>query len=106
MLPMADTRASGGWLERSALIAVRYGLPGALLVAGTALVLLDLDDATVGLGVGLALAALVVFLLNVLMRAGISSQADRDREEAARAYFDRHGRWPEKGRHRPEGERH
>ena len=37
--------------------------------------------------------ALVVALLNVLMRLGLESEADREREEQARRFFDRHGRW-------------
>jgi hypothetical protein len=33
--------------------------------------------------------------MNLLMRVGISGDRDRDREDEARAYFDRHGVWPE-----------
>lgn len=73
---------------------VRYVFPAALLATGIVLVLLQTSDETVGLGVGLALGAMVVFLLNVFMRAGIRSQRDRDQEEEARRYYDRHGRWP------------
>jgi len=29
---------------------------------------------------------------------GVSGDAERDREEEARAYFDRHGRWPDEAR--------
>ena len=76
---------------------VRYGLPAALVAVGITLVLLRPSDEVEGLGVGLAMAALVVVLLNVFMRAGISSQRDRDREEEARRHFDRHGRWPMDG---------
>jgi hypothetical protein len=51
-----------------------------------------------GLGVdGFALAAgggLSVLLLNFLFRLGVSGDLERDREEAARNYFDRHGEWP------------
>ena len=81
-------------LARAALVIVRYAFPAVLLAVGLVLVLLRTSDEAVGMGVGLALAALVVFLLNVFMRAGIRSQADRDREEEARRHFDRYGRWP------------
>ena len=39
-------------------------------------------------------AATAVLLLNVLHRMGVEGDRERDREEEARAYFDRHGRWP------------
>ena len=76
-----------------ALYAIRYGIPLVLLVAGT------IVTATAG-GVGIAAGALffsaasAVLLLNVLYRIGVEGDKERDREEAARAYFDEHGRWP------------
>jgi chromate transport protein ChrA len=79
---------------RIALAAVRYVLPAALVAVGVTLVLLRTSDEAAGMGVGLAMAALIVFLLNAFMRAGLRSQRDRDREEEARAHFDRYGRWP------------
>jgi hypothetical protein len=42
----------------------------------------------VGGGLGIA-------LLNVIFRLGAESDRDRDREEAARRYFDEHGHWPD-----------
>jgi hypothetical protein len=79
---------------RAVLFTVRYLLPGALLVAGIVLVVGRSSDEALGLGVALAGAALSVFLLNVLMRAGIRDNAQRRREEEARRHFDRYGRWP------------
>jgi hypothetical protein len=76
------------------LHAIRYGIPLALLVAGM------IVSATAG-GVGLAAGALffsaasAILLLNVLFRIGVEGDKERDREEAARAYFDEHGRWPD-----------
>jgi hypothetical protein len=76
-----------------ALHAIRYGIPLALFIAGTII------SATAG-GVGIAAGALfisaatAVLLLNVLHRMGVEGDKERDREEAARAYFDEHGRWP------------
>ena len=34
-------------------------------------------------------------LLTSLVRLGVTSNEDRDAEEAARTYYDEHGRWPE-----------
>jgi hypothetical protein len=76
-----------------ALHAIRYGLPLALLVAGIVVV------ATLGGGFAtFALffsAATAILLLNLLFRIGVEGDKERDREEAARAYFDEHGRWPD-----------
>ena len=77
-----------------ALLAIRYGIPVALLAAGVVV------TATAG-GVGLAAGALffsagsAVLLLNVLYRIGVEGDKERDREEEAREYFDQHGRWPD-----------
>ena len=76
------------------LHAVRYGIPLALLLAGV------IVSATAG-GVGIAAGALffsagsAVLLLNVLYRIGVEGDKERDREEEARLYFDKHGRWPD-----------
>jgi hypothetical protein len=76
------------------LHAVRYGIPLALVIAGV------IVSATAG-GVGLPAGALffsagtAVLLLNVLYRIGVEGDKERDREEAAREYFDEHGRWPD-----------
>jgi hypothetical protein len=76
-----------------ALHAIRYGIPLVLLIAGT------IVSATAG-GVGIVAGALffsaasAVLLLNVLHRMGVEGDKERDREEAARVYFDEHGHWP------------
>jgi hypothetical protein len=70
---------------------VRWGLPLALTGLGLGLAF------TVHEGVGEALvgAAVCVVVATQLMRYGFRSDEDRRREEAARAYFDEHGRWPD-----------
>src|SRR3954447_26472274 len=84
---------SAGHHRYMALYAIRYGIPLVLLVAGV------IVSATAG-GVGVAAGALffsagsAVLLLNVLYRMGVEGDKERDREEAAREYFDEHGRWP------------
>jgi hypothetical protein len=80
------------------VLAVRVVLPVGIVAIGVALAALGRDDAVVGAGVVLTGVGMLVALLNVLMRLGIESGGDRDREEAARRYFDRHGRWPAGGR--------
>lgn len=76
------------------MLAVRVLLPAGIVVVGIALAALGRDDAVIGAGVALVGVGMLVALLNVLMRLGIESGADREREEEARRYFDRHGRWP------------
>jgi energy-converting hydrogenase Eha subunit G len=77
-----------------ALHAIRYGIPLVLLIVGV------IVSATAG-GVGIAAGALffsagsAVLLLNVLHRMGVEGDKERDREEEARRYFDKHGRWPD-----------
>lgn len=47
---------------------------------------------------------LSVLLLNMLFRIGLQGDVDRDREAAARVYFEEHGRWPDE-EVRPTGRR-
>ena len=83
--------------KRSAntMIAVRYVLPA--VIALTGLIVLIFNQTISGLegfamGIGVAGS---ILLLNVLYRIGVSGDRERDEEEAARVYFDRHGRWPD-----------
>ncbi|QEC46557.1 hypothetical protein FSW04_02500 [Baekduia soli] len=76
--------------------AVRIWLPVAILVAGVALVIArggdetSLEGASALWGAGLSVA-----LLNWLHRVGVAGDRTRDDEDRARAYFDRHGHWPD-----------
>jgi hypothetical protein len=45
-------------------------------------------------GAGIISAGLAIYFLNWLYRIGVSGDREREREEAAREYFSRHGRWP------------
>ena len=79
---------------------VRYGLPVGLLLVGIAFLVIEPNSTGVeGFCAG-AGAALALLLLNVLFRTGVSGDRDRDREEAARAFFDEHGYWPDERRSR------
>ena len=72
---------------------MRIGLPAAIVVAGLVLVS-TAGAAAVAAGVVLIGGGLLVVLSNLLIRFGIESTEDRDREERARRYLDRRGRWP------------
>lgn len=80
------------------LVAVRYVLPIAVVLAGVIFFLLDPDVHNFEGPAALIGAGLSVLLLNVLHRAGVRGDADRDREEDARRYFDAHGHWPDEAR--------
>ena len=74
---------------------VRYGLPLILLLVGVAFLVISPDSTGLeGFCAGVG-AALALLLLNVLFRAGVTGDRDRDREEAARVYYDAHGHWPD-----------
>jgi hypothetical protein len=74
---------------------VRYGIPLALAVTGIVLLFAADDSVAPEAWAGFTGAAIAVLLLNLLFRIGVQGQDERDREEEARAYFDRHGRWPD-----------
>jgi hypothetical protein len=75
---------------------VRIWIPVAILLAGVVLVIVRGGDETSFEGAAaLWGAGLSVALLNWLHRIGVSGDSARDREDAARAYFARHGRWPD-----------
>jgi hypothetical protein len=79
----------------NSIIAVRYALPAAILLAGiVALLLSDTLSGLEGLAMGIGVAGSVL-LLNILYRVGVKGDLERDDEEAARVYFDTHGRWPD-----------
>lgn len=77
------------------MIAVRYVLPGMILLAGVvALLVSDTLSGLEGLAMGIGVAASVL-LLNVLYRVGVKGDLERDDEEAARVFYDEHGHWPD-----------
>ena len=86
------------------LLTARYVIQAVLVVTG----LVCLFVVPSGMAIdGWALftgAGLSVLLANVLFRLGVQGEVARDREDAARAYFDEHKRWPD-GEERPPGRR-
>lgn len=80
---------------------VRYGLPGLIFLAGVLVMALDSDSQRgVEIGAMLMGSAFAVLLMNVFFRIGAEGEGDRDREEAARVFFDEHGFWPDERRGR------
>jgi hypothetical protein len=74
---------------------VRIWLPVIVVVAGLVTIAFNptvdgLEGAAHIVGAGLA-----IWLLNLLVRIGISGEKDRDEEDAAREFFDVHGYWPD-----------
>lgn len=78
-----------------ALAGLRHGLPAALVLAGLLVAAIGGNAEALEGGFMIAGAGIAVWLLNLFFRMGASGEQDRDREDEARAYFDRHGRWPD-----------
>ncbi|HEY2441223.1 MAG TPA: hypothetical protein VGI07_13390 [Solirubrobacteraceae bacterium] len=82
--------------DRSLLtVFVRYGIGGLMVLAGIVLLVISpggfgTEGFSMAVGGGLS-----VIMLNWLFRLGVSGDREREEEERARAYFDRHGRWPD-----------
>ncbi len=99
---------------RVLLSLVRLWLPVAMAVAGVVLIVAGgahvharegviedtlqgrgiLDSTLAAFGLALVLIALMVWMINWLFRMSVQSNREREREEEARDYFERHGRWP------------
>ena len=81
---------------RIILGATRVWVPAAIAVAGVVgIVIGHGKTAAAGAGVGLVIVAIIVWMINWLYRIERGQNRDREREEEAREYFDRHGRWPD-----------
>ena len=73
----------------------RYWLPAIVVVGGVVAMVLGPDDGGVEGGAAIVGAGLAIWAINILYRIGASGDRERDAEERAREYFDRHGRWPD-----------
>ena len=72
---------------------VRWILPALICLGGLIAIIAAPGEAEAGamiIGAGLS-----VWLLNLLYRVGVTGDRDRQEEDRAREYFDRHGRWPD-----------
>ncbi|HEY6692000.1 MAG TPA: hypothetical protein VI006_04070 [Solirubrobacteraceae bacterium] len=77
------------------VLIVRYVMPIAVVLAGIVVFVVApassrFEGAAAFIGAGLS-----ILLLNVLYRAGVRGDKDRDDEERARVFFDDHGYWPD-----------
>ena len=77
--------------------ALRIGLPAAFVVVGLVLLLGFDSRGSEAAGYTVLGSGGLLALSIVIFRAGLASNVDRDREEAARVFFDEHGRWPRRG---------
>lgn len=66
-----------------------------IIISGILLAVLQRDKAALEAGALLISAGASVYLLNLLFRIGVKGDQERDREEAARQYYEKHGHWPE-----------
>jgi hypothetical protein len=75
--------------------AIRYGIPAVLVLAGVVCLLVVPSGTRFEAWALFTGAGLSVLLLNALFRIGVQGDVERDREDAARAFFDEHGQWPD-----------
>jgi hypothetical protein len=91
--PKSLHRGLGGIL----LGITRVWLPIGISVAGLIGILIghgSTSSVWAAGGVSLIIVALIVLIINWMFRLSVQSNRDREREERAREYFERHGRWP------------
>jgi hypothetical protein len=85
----------GGRFRRVALAATRVWLPALIAIGGVVgIVIGHGHSGAAAAGVGLLIAAMIVWMVNWMYRMSLESNREREREEAARRYFDEHGSWP------------
>lgn len=97
----ADGQAPAGRdARRLAVRLTRYGLPGAIALAGVIIALVNPGETGIDALVGLLGVTTCVVVWNLLLRLGASGDRDRDREAAAREFYDEHGRWPDEAARR------
>ncbi|MGO9319391.1 MAG: hypothetical protein ACLQBY_01100 [Solirubrobacteraceae bacterium] len=75
------------------LVGMRYVLPAVVTIAGLAIMALGGETNLEG-GASIVSAGLAIYFINWLFRIGATGDRERDDEQAAREYFNRHGRWP------------
>jgi len=81
--------------NRATVAFVRTWLPAIVVVGGILLIVIQGDEVALEGGMGIIGAGLAIWLFNILMRMGTSNEGDRAQEEDARAFYDRHGVWPD-----------
>jgi uncharacterized membrane protein len=112
------TRSSNEPKPGPVVLLVRWGLPIALVIAGVVMLIMsgghlsgvqdnasesnvftstttDRDSMLSAVGVAAIVIAMMVVLLNWMLRMNASERGDRDREEQAREHLRRTGHWPD-----------
>ena len=74
---------------------VRYALPILICLGGIVAIVIEPNRNGLEGGILILSAGLSVLLLNWLYRVGVAGERERDEEDEARAFFDRHGVWPD-----------
>ncbi|MTD45802.1 hypothetical protein GKE82_16265 [Conexibacter sp. W3-3-2] len=93
---MACAVCDGGPITARVVISfVRTWLPAIVVVGGLAVIVIGRDEIALEGGAGIIGAGLSIWLFNVLLRMSYSGERDRHDEADARAFFDRHGVWPD-----------
>ncbi len=88
------------------LSLTRVWLPLAIAIGGVVMIIIgqgrtngtggtSLGNSLAAGGVALLIAAIIVWMINWMYRMSVQSNRERESEEAARAFFDEHGRWPD-----------
>jgi H+/Cl- antiporter ClcA len=70
-----------------------WTLPAVVVLGGLIVMCLGSEAGLEG-GAAIVSAGLAIYAMNWLYRASVDGDRERDREEAAREYFDVHGCWP------------
>lgn len=78
----------------SGVTLTRIWPPAAIGVVGLLLIVVS-DSVGRAAGIVLIGVAALVVLANLLVRLGLQSERDREREQRNRRFFSRHGRWPD-----------
>ncbi len=90
--PGADDRPArpgSRWFLR----VIRYVLPVVVVIGGIVVMSFG-DESQLEGGAGIVSAGLAIYFLNWVVRLGASGDREREREEAAREFYAKHGRWP------------
>jgi hypothetical protein len=77
---------------------LRYVLPAIVCAVGIVWGMVAGGEQGLEIAIALIAAGSSIWLMNLLLRLGIAGDAERDEEDAARRYFDEHGRWPDDDR--------
>jgi hypothetical protein len=87
------------------VLVARVGLPLLIAVAGVVMIIMghghytsvfaNRDSLLSAVGVGFLCIAVMVWMLNWMLRMSAESDVDRAKEEDARQYFLRTGHWPD-----------